>query len=60
MSPLPQQDEATKAESTAAAAAPDDDDDEVDDEWDSCEILELPQNVYTCAFVLAQNATPGM
>ena len=59
MSPLPQQDEASKAESTAAAAAPDDDD-EVDDEWDSCEILELPQNVYTCAFVLAQNATPGM
>ena len=59
MSPLPQQDEATKAESTAAAAAPDDDD-EVNDEWDSCEILELPQNVYTCAFVLAQNATPGM
>ena len=59
MSPLPQQDEGTKAESTAAAAAPDDDD-EVDDEWGSCEILELPQNVYTCAFVLAQNATPGM
>lgn len=26
----------------------------------ACEILELPENIYACAFVLAQNATPGM
>jgi hypothetical protein len=30
-----------------------------DDEGE-CEMLNLPENIYTCAFVLAQNATPGM
>ena len=53
MSPLPH-DEGKAGAATATATA------KVVDEWADCEVLELPHNVYACAFVLAQNATPGM